>query len=603
MATLTTAEKLAKLRDQMTKKKLDAYVISDSDPHQSEYPVEHWRSRSWFSGFSGSAGTLVVTGNEAGLWTDSRYYLEAEETLSGSSIRLFRDGAVDVPTFERWIADTLEPGDVVGFDDQVLSVHAMRTLQAACREQRIEVRSSTDLLDPFWDDRPGFPSDPIYLHDVAFAGRSVGDKLADVRGRMKATRSDYLVTAALDEIAWVFNIRGSDVPYNPVFLAYAVISEKEAVLFVDDRKISDGERKTLVSQSVQIRPYHDIMPFLAALSPDAGVSLWPLKVSVRLFETLPKGMRVVETIGPISRLKAIKNMVEKDHLRAVMIRDAVALERFFYWLDGEVSSPGSRRTTSQTELSVAAKLREFRARDERFVGESFETIAGYRGHGAIVHYGASPETDATLKADGLLLVDSGGQYLDGTTDITRVVPLGRPTEGERKDYTLVLKAHIALAAATFPKGTTGQQLDTIARDVLWRRHLAYGHGTGHGVGFFLNVHEGPHRIGTTGDTVELEPGMYTSNEPGLYREGQYGIRIENLVLVQADRETDFGEFYSFETITLCHLEPDLVDPTLLDTSEKAWFDAYQRRVFDVVAPFLSKDEAKWLQAKTRSLSV
>ena len=598
---MTIEQKLEGVRAQMRTAGVHACIIADVDPHQSEYVADRYRCRTWISGFSGSAGTVVVTLEDAGLWTDSRYFLEAEAALSGTSITLFKDGMPGVPPFIDWICSRLVAGQAVGIDDAITSITQFRSIQAACRTHGISVNGGFDPIRGVWTDRPQSPLNRIFAHDERFAGQSRVARIAAVRHLMDERKVDCFLTAALDDVAWLFNIRGSDVAYNPVALAYAAVTPERALLFIDAGKVPDEVRAALVRDGVELAPYDSIAHFVPQLgSSGAGntiavLSLPPDRISFRLLSSVPETVRVVEETSYVTKLKARKNPTEQDNLRATMVRDGVAMERFFYWLE---ASAGKEPLT---EVSVARQLLEVRARDERFMGESFKTIAGFGAHGAIVHYGATEETDVPITVPGLLLLDSGGQYLDGTTDITRVVPLGPAPEQAIIDYTTVLKAHIALATAEFPEGTSGPQLDTIARSVLWRSGMTYGHGTGHGVGYFLNVHEGPQRIGAQPQAVPLETGMFISNEPGVYRTGEHGIRIENLVLVQEGRTTGFGKFLRFETITLCHLEPDLIDIRLLDKRELDWLNGYQTRVFEALGPHLSPNEQQWLRRKTRTL--
>ncbi len=573
---------------------IHAYVISDVDPHQSEYVSERWKTRSWFSGFHGSAGTVVVTADTVGLWTDSRYYLEAEEALSGTAITLFRDGSPGVPSYAEWIAAHLEAGQHVGVDDEVFSVTLYRALASACAKRGVAIRPGVELFAEIWDDRPAAPLDPIFIHDSRFTGRSRVEKIADLRRAMAGKGIGTCVFPALDDVAWLLNIRGTDIEYNPVALCYAAVTARAVVLFIHPSKVPDLVRSALVADGIELRNYDQVESFVQSLE-GGTLALAPDKTSFKLLSRVPERVRVLEETSLVTTLKGRKSLVEQDHLRDTMIRDGVAMERFLHWIEGHAA------TDRITELSASRKLAEFRAKDERFVGESFETIAGFGAHGAIIHYGPTEKSDVQILAEGMLLLDSGGQYLDGTTDITRVVALGTPAKQAVRDYTMVLKAHIALATIHFPEGTAGHQLDSVARSVLWREGLSYAHGTGHGVGYFLNVHEGPQRIGSQPQSVPLEIGMYTSNEPGVYRAGEYGIRIENLMLVQEAEMTDFGRFFQFETITLCHLEPSLIDAEILSDRECAWVNAYQAQVYEKIGPLLDDAEREWLRRKTEPL--
>jgi len=583
------------VRKAMKRAGVHAFIFADVDPHQSEYVPDHFRTRTWISGFGGSAGVVVITQKSAGLWTDSRYYLEAAEALAGTTITLFRDGLPGVPGYAEWTASDLSPGEVLAVDENVTSVALYRRLDAACHDNGLTLHTGIDPMGNLWKDRPAVPDDPIFLHEERFCGRGRKDKLEELRSSMAGKRVGVTLVTALDDLAWLFNIRGTDVDYNPVATGYAVITADKALLFLDPRKISDTVGRALAADGIELRRYDEIAAYLRGLEAGTVLAYSPEKTSYGLYKAIPAAVRTVEGVSQVARMKACKNETEQKLLRSTMVKDGVALENFFHWLEeGEGQE-------EPTELSAARKLRELRSRGEHFVGESFAAIAGFGAHGAIVHYSADEESDVPIRPDGLLLLDSGAQYLDGTTDITRVAAIGRPSAGAVRDYTVVLKAHIALATIEFPEGTTGPQLDSVAREVMWRHGANYGHGTGHGVGFFLNVHEGPQRFGSQADPVALEPGMYTSNEPGLYREGLHGIRIENLVLVQEGKETDFGRFYRLETITLCHLEPALIDVSLLSDEELRWVNDYQSTVRERLTPHLDEPVARWLEVKTAAL--
>lgn len=584
------------VRMAMKRAGVHAFIFADVDPHQSEYVPDHFRTRTWLSGFSGSAGIVVVTQKSAGLWTDSRYYLEAAEALEGTTIELFRDGLPGVPGYADWTATDLSPGEVLAVDENVTSVALFRRLDTVCRDNGLTLRTGVDPIADLWEGRPAMPADPVFLHDERFSGRGRKDKLEELRSSMAGRRVGVTLITALDDLAWLFNIRGTDVSYNPVATGYAVVTADQALLFMDARKLPQPVGRALAADGIELRGYNEVGVYLRGLKDGTVVGYSPEKTSYGLFKAIPADVRTVEGVSQVARMKARKNDTEQELLRATMVKDGVALESFLYWLEENEGQAGL------TEVYAARKLREFRSRGEHFVGESFSTIAGFGAHGAIVHYSADEESDVPIRPDGLLLLDSGGQYLDGTTDITRVTSIGRPSARAIRDYTIVLKAHIALATIEFPEGTTGPQLDSVAREVMWRYRLNYSHGTGHGVGFFLNVHEGPQRFGSQADAVALEPGMYTSNEPGLYREGVHGIRIENLVLVQEGPETDFGRFYRLETITLCHLESALIDVSVLSDDELRWVNDYQKTVREKLTPRLDLPVARWLEGKTAPLS-
>lgn len=594
---------------------LDACIVPGTDPHHSEYLAPHWQLRAWVSGFRGSAGTLVVTADTAGLWTDSRYFLEAEAALRGTGIELHRMGTAAVVDYPQWLANNTGSGARVGIDASLVSVADFRELRYALQQTGADAVTTADLVGPLWPDRPPLPRGDAFLLDPGFAGETRERKLAELRRTLEMQGASHCLLAALDDIAWLLNIRGSDIPYNPLPLCYALLEPEGVTLCIERDKLAPPDQDALEADGTTVRPYESIEALLRGLSPAATLALDPRRTNMRLFDAIPTANRRIELQSPTTAWKAMKNPVELENIRACMVRDGVALERFFHWLDTSLgaspgaspgeslgASPGATdRPDRLSEMLVAAKLREFRAQGERFVEESFQTIAGFGDHGAIIHYAVSAETDREIVPDGLLLLDSGAHYLDGTTDITRVVAIGKPTDQQRKDFTLVLKAHIALATAQFPTGTNGVQLDAIARSVLWRHARNYAHGTGHGVGYFLNVHEGPQRIAAERADTPLLEGMLTSNEPGLYRTGRYGVRIENLVVTRAGKRSDFDTFLCFETVTLCHLDRRLIKPSLLSEEELDWLNAYHRRVYEKLAPHLEEPVARWLAEQTAPL--
>ncbi len=582
-------QRVQSLRESMASRTIDAYVVTSGDPHQSEYPPERWRGRAWISGFTGSAGTVVVTVDRACLWVDFRYYLQAEQGTVGSGFEVFRHGEPGVPDYPEWIATELGSGARVGVDASTMSVSALAALTAALAPRGISVDAGPDLLGGIWTDRPGLPDAAVVPHEVRFAGQSRGEKLSALRARMAAAGATHHLVSTLDDIAWLFNLRGSDVAYNPVFLAYALITGDDAVLFVDRSRIAESLRRELESDAVTLAPYDDVAPAVGRLARDSVVLYSADQTSAGLAAAIASSARRIERINPTSELKARKTSVEAEHLRATMVRDGEAMVRFIHWLIGAVR--GGERVT---EVGATDKLLELRSRGDRFVSESFHPISGYRGHGAIVHYAATGDTNSVLEPAGLYLIDSGAQYLDGTTDITRTIALGEPGQDERRDFTLVLKAHIALATLTFPVGTTGHMIDAIARHHLWNERLNYGHGTGHGVGFYLNVHEGPHRISSHPNSVALEPGMVVSNEPGVYRADRYGIRIENLLLVVDAGASEFGAFRRFETLTVCPIDRTLIKASLLTSRERQWVDEYHRHVRERLLGRLEGVVAEWL---------
>ena len=592
----TIIERLALLRKEMKAAGLSAYIIPSSDAHLSEYTPDRFKSRAWISGFNGSAGTVVVTLNKAGLWTDSRYFLQAGEQLKDSSIELFKMGVPGVPTIEGFLASELPAGAVVGADGACLSFAEADDTERKLAVYGIVYRLTQDLIERVWADRPALPDHPLFLHPEEYSGASAKERIEAVRGKLRAQGANATIITMIDELAWVFNVRGNDVSFNPVAVGFGYIGEKEAVIFVDPAKVPEEVRSYLMGNGVTLKGYTELDGFIAALPAEVRLLVDTKRITYHIYSLIPAHCRKIEGVSALTQLKAIKNGTEIACLRKVMARDGASLTRFFKWLEEAL---GHGETYTEYELGI--RLNEFRAKDDKFYGDSFGTICGYLGNGAIVHYSAQKDTAATVRPEGVLLLDSGGQYVDGTTDITRTVALSAPSEELRTDYTLVLKGHIQLALVQYLEGTRGSQLDILARHALWQQGLNYGHGTGHGVGFFLNVHEGPQNIRMEVNPTPLELGMITSNEPGLYRSGKYGIRIENLVITELREETEFGRFFGFETVTLCYLDNQLVRKDLLTEEEIAWYDAYQERVYKTIAPLLSSDEAAWLRSKTLPL--
>lgn len=585
--------RLEALRMAMRKEGISAYIIPSSDAHLSEYTPLRWQGREWISGFTGSAGTMVVTLDWAGLWTDSRYFLQGAQELEGTTIELMKQGLPNTPSIEAYLGGKLPKGSIVAADGACVAwADAMET-QRKLAIYGINYRLDMDLLESVWIDRPVAPDKPIFVQPVQYSGQTAQERIAMINERLAREGANATIITMLCELAWVFNIRGYDVEYNPVALGFGYISHEEAILFTLPDKIMPEVREHLAGEGIRIESYYSIGDFVSRL--DASVRLWidSKRITQAIYCRIPKHCTILEGVSILTALKAVKTPTEIEGLRQAMKRDGVSLTRFYIWLEQLLTSGGS---ISEYELSV--RLNEFRAQGERFYGDSFGTIAGYKGHGAIVHYKAEPETSYRITNEGVLLLDSGGQYYDGTTDITRTLALSTPSEQLRQDYTRVLKGHIQIATAVFPEGTCGCQLDVLARKALWDAGLNYGHGTGHGVGFFLNVHEGPQNIRTDLNPTPLEIGMITSNEPGLYRSDQYGIRIENLIVTELREETPFGRFLGFETVTLCYLDNQLVDKTLLTDAEVRWYNEYQERVYQILSPELTAQEAVWLRNKT-----
>lgn len=592
-------ERIARLRDALDEHGVDAVLVPSSDPHLSEYLPERWKAREWLSGFTGSVGTLVVTRDHAGLWADSRYWVQAEAQLAGTGIVLMKLSSGASTQYIDWLATHLRGDQTLAVDGEVIGLAASRALRAALEARGIRVRTDLDLPGRIWPDRPTRPTPPVYEHRAPQAPLGRGDKLAALRRSLRAQEAQWHVLSTLDDIAYLFNLRGADVSYNPVFVAHALVGLEEATLFLDLPKVDETLRRTLEADGVRLAPYEDAPAALAALPAGTTVLIDPRRITLALREALPATVRVIEATNPTTLAKSRKTPAEADFIRATMAQDGAALAEFFAWFERALV-----RGERLTELDIDERLTEARARREGFVSPSFATIAGFNANGAMPHYRATPQSHAVIEGTGLLLIDSGGQYLGGTTDITRVVPVGTPTAAQRRDFTLVLSAMMAMSRARFPRGIRSPLLDAIARAPLWAEGLDYGHGTGHGVGYFLNVHEGPQVLSVHAPAeahTAMEPGMITSIEPGLYRPGQWGIRIENLAMnVEAGR-TEFGEWLAFETLTLCPIDTRCIEPSLLRDDERAWLDAYHAMVLERVGPLVSGDAADWLAERTRPL--
>lgn len=590
------SEKINALRREMQQQHIDAYLIPSSDPHISEYLPDRFKTIAWFSGFTGSAGTLLVTADFAGLWTDSRYFVQATEQLAPSGVELMKLQVQHAPEYVEWLIKNLSPGAVLAFDGKTASAQLAQLLQNKLGAAGLVVKGTVDLAESVWKDRPALPKAPAFLLDQEQTGKSISEKIQMVRQAMKAQSADYHVISTLDDLAWVLNIRGSDVHCNPVVLGFLLIDPVKNTLFIDPDKVSLADQQRLKDEGVEMSGYDDIWSSITSLPNPSTLLVDPKRTCHQLYGAIPTHTKLVERINPSTDFKAEKNEREITLTRETMIRDGVALTRFFMWLEEQLNSG-----TPLTEISIAERLRQFRAEQEGFVGESFDTIAGYRAHGALPHYKATDHSNATLQRSGLLLIDSGGQYLGGTTDITRVISLGQASASEKTDYTLVLKGMIEGSTTIFPAGTRGYQIDAITRKPLWDGLRNYGHGTGHGVGFFLNVHEGPQVLNAAPIDVPLRTGMITSIEPGLYREDEYGIRIENLVLAQPYKNSYFGEFMHFETLTLCYIDTDLIERSLLDEKHIEWLNSYHAMVYERLYPQLTQVEQDWLKKKTKKI--
>lgn len=596
MKTNEIPARLEAMRQFMTEKNLDAFIIPSTDAHLSEYPPKYWESRKWISGFTGSAGTAVVTKEKAGVWTDSRYFIQAAEELKDTGFDLFKMGQPETPDMTDWIIEQVGSGGTVGIDGLVYASSDAKSLKSKLDSKNINLNTEFDPFSVIRTDRPEIPQNHIFTLPVEVAGESVKSKIERINAELKKLEADGIIIVTLDAVAWTFNMRGNDVEYNPVAVAYAYVSENETVLFVDPDKISEEIAEEYKEQGIIISDYNNVFEYVANLPADSKVCVTGNKINWKLLQTIPESCKIVDVASPVDLMKSIKNETELEGFRNAMIKDGVALVKFYMWLEKAIP------TGEVTEVMIEEKLLEYRSQQENFVGESFGTIAGYAGNGAIVHYHATPENCLTIKPEGLLLIDSGGQYKDGTTDITRTVAAGKLTKQMKADYTNVLKGHIALATAIFPEGTRGSQLDVLARKALWNNCLTYWHGTGHGIGHFLNVHEGPQNIRLEENPTLLKPGMVTSNEPGVYRANQYGIRIENLIVTQEYRKTEeFGTFYNFETITLCPIDTRPISKKLLTKCEKKWLNKYHKMVYKKLKNHLSVEEKTWLKNKTKPI--
>lgn len=591
------SERIAALREAMKQHKIDAYIIPTSDPHMSEYPADCWKYREWISGFTGSAGTVVITADKAGLWTDSRYFLQASTQLEGTGIELFKMMLPETPTIPEFLVHELKEGQTVGLNGETYSLADARTLEKVLAGKEIKLNTNASLIDPIWKERPAIPEAPLFEMPVELSGKSVEDKLLDINKMLHKAGADCTILSALDEVAWTFNIRGTDVAYNPVAISYAFVSEKESVLFVNPKKLPAEIAEHLKKEGVTLADYGMLATFLSRLPERTRVFVDSKRTNVAIYNALPESCIQVEGISPANHLKSIKNETEIKGFRNAVLKDGIAMTKFYFWLE-KMLKAGEK----VTELSAAAKLTALRAEQPQYVMDSFASISSYGPHGAVVHYSPTPETDTELKTDSLYLLDSGAQYLDGTTDITRTIALcDEPSEQMKKDFTRALKGTIGIAKCKFPAGIRGCLIDAFARKALWDAGINYLHGTCHGIGHCLNVHEGPQSIRMEENPVILEPGMVMSDEPALYRPGEYGIRTENMVLIREDSETEFGKFLGFETLTLCYIDTKLVIPSMLSVREHAWLNKYHQMVYDLISPHLDEEEKAWLKEKTAEI--
>ncbi|MCX6261209.1 MAG: aminopeptidase P family protein [Bacteroidia bacterium] len=591
----SSVEKLALLRSALHQNSIDLYIIPSSDPHLGEYIPDHWQIIRWLTGFTGSAATVIITGTFAGLWTDSRYFIQAEKQLLGSGFEFVKPGLFERYDFMDFISENVKPGSKIGIDGRIFSIASFRRMEKRLEGKMVSIDTHCDFITSIWADRPPLPFSSAFDHPVEFSGKERSAKINEVREKMRKLNADYHLLTSNDDIMWLLNIRGSDLKYSPLLLSFALIGAEQILLFIDEAKIPIKLASEFDKLGIVILPYDEISEIVSSVSEGHSVLFNPQATSVELFNSISKNSRPVEDISIPACLKSIKNKTEIGNIANVMIKDGVALTKFFHWFN---SNHGRE---PMTENSLSAKLLEFRSQQKDFLGSSFATITAFNENSALPHYTPEEGSGAEIGERGLLLVDSGGQYMGGTTDITRTIPVGIPSSQQKRDFTLILKGHINLALAKFPNGTRGYQLDFIARRAMWGSGMNYAHGTGHGVGYCLNVHEGPQSISPADNKTVIEAGMLTSNEPAIYREGEYGIRIENLILCYEDEETEFGQFLKFDTVSLCFIEKSLIDKSILDQKEIEWLNSYHSEVYDKLSPHLTTEEKIWLKEKTEPL--
>ena len=593
-------ERIENLRNILNEKEIYAYIIPSSDYHQSEYVSDYFKSREFMSGFTGSAGTLIVTQDEAGLWVDGRYFIQAEEQIKGSNIKLFKMGEENVPTIEEYLIDNMPKNSILGFDGKVISANEGKSYLEKLGFKNIDIEYDNDLVNLLWKDRDILPNEKAFSLDIKYCGESFSSKLNRLREEMKNKKATTHIITTLDDIAWLFNIRGNDVKYNPVVLSYAIITLDNVYLFIDDKKLDENILNELKKENVEIKNYNYIYEFVKEIKENEVVLLDPQKVNYSIYNNIPKNVQKIDMHNPIRDFKCIKNKVEIENIKRSHIKDGVAVTKFMYWLKNNVGK------IDISEISATKKLEEFRREQDLFIEPSFSTIAGYREHAAMMHYSATEETDYKLEPSDLFLVDSGGQYYDGTTDITRTFALGELSTDLKRHFTLVVKGMVRLSMAKFLYGCRGYNLDILARGPIWNEDLDYKCGTGHGIGFVLNVHESPNGfrwkvVPEREDSCILEEGMITTNEPGIYIEGSHGIRIENELLTRKQKKNEYGQYMDFEVITLAPIDLDAIDPELMLENEKEYLNRYHKLVYDKISPFLSEKEKQWLKKYTRSI--
>jgi len=596
---MTVNDKINALRKLMFEKGISAYIIPSTDPHISEYVAAYWQSRSWVSGFTGSVATVVITDSEAGLWTDGRYFLQADEQLVGTEIKTFKLGLEGVPDYPQWLNNKFKAGDIIGFDGKVFPVNTVKKMISTFKLNGIEINSDIDLIDELWEERPSMPKGKIFEIGTEFTGMSRKEKINDIRLSLDEKNCDYTLLCSLDDICWTFNIRGYDVPFNPVLISFALISKTDAILYVDKNKLPDGLELTFNSENIIIKEYNEVENDIKYLDTNKtnnnNLFIDPVRSNYWLYMSVPSSFNIVEGINISTHLKSIKNNKELNGVKDAMRKDCIAMIENWMWMEENISGG------KLTELSVMDYLETCRAKQDKYYGLSFNTIAGMAEHGAIIHYGSTKETSIGITDKTFFLLDSGAQYYDGTTDITRTFHFGEPSDEEKTDYTQVLKGHIDLSMAKFPVGTRGSQLDILARKHLWDSFKQYHHGTGHGVGCFMNVHEGPQSIRMDENATPLKAGMIVSNEPGLYRDNKYGIRIENLIAVKESQESEFSKFLEFENLTLCPIGINAIKKELMSQTQITWLNSYHKKVYDEVSPLCNESQISWLKEKTRAI--
>ncbi len=593
-------ERIENLRQVMRREGIDVYLVPTNDFHGSEYVGDYFKCRKYITGFTGSAGTAVITLSEAKLWTDGRYFIQAAAELEGTGVELMRSAQPGVPTIKEYLAETMKKGQVLGFDGRCVSYEYAAELEAVLAKKGVSVAFDKDLIGEIWTDRPGLSKQPVQILDIRYCGQSRTEKLAKIRGMMKEKQADTYVISSLDDIAWLFNIRGNDVKCNPVVLAYATVTAERAVIYAQTEAFSDAVTKELLADGVEIKPYDEVYPDMQNTAPSHTVFADGTRVNYTLMKQLPKQVKVINERNLTLLPKAVKNATEIENERIAHIKDGVAVTRFMYWLKQNIG-----RITI-TELSAAAYLERLREQGEHYMGPSFEPIVAYGANAAMCHYSPTAESDTELRPESFVLFDTGGQYLEGTTDVTRTIALGPCTIEQKKQFTAVLKGHLNLAAATFLHGVRGYNLDYLARAALWEMGLDYNHGTGHGVGYYLNVHEEPNGfrwkcVPERFDSAVLEEGMITSNEPGFYLEGKYGIRTENLIVCVKDRETEYGQFLRFENLTMVPIDLDAIDLESMQQIDRDRLNAYHTQVFETISPYLNEEETRWLKEATRQI--